>query len=98
MRHAVLGTGGIGGLIAGALARASAEVTLLMRPATLDRYPGHLTVRSEVLGEFDVEVPAASELNHELDALWVAVKAMHLESALQLAPPKRVPTRPSSRS
>jgi 2-dehydropantoate 2-reductase len=90
MRHAVLGTGGIGGLIAAALARAGADVTLLMRPATLDRYPGHLTVRSEVLGDFEVEVPAASELNHELDALWVAVKAMHLEAALQLAPPERV--------
>jgi 2-dehydropantoate 2-reductase len=90
MRHFVLGTGGIGGLIAAALARAGADVTLLMRPATLDRYPGHLTVRSEVLGDFEIEVPAASELNRELDALWVAVKAMHLEAALELALPERV--------
>ena len=90
MRHAVLGTGGIGGLIAAALARAGADVTLLMRPATLDHYPGLLTVRSEVLGDFDVEVPAASQLDHELDALWVAVKAMHLAAALQLAPPEQV--------
>ncbi len=90
MRHAVLGTGGVGGLIAAALARAGADVTLLMRPATLDRYPGQLTVRSDVLGSFEVEVPAASELDREVDALWVAVKAMHLEAALQLAPPERV--------
>lgn len=90
MRHAVLGTGGIGGLIAAALARASADVTLVMRPATLDRYPGHLKVRSAVLGHFDVELPAASGLNRELDALWVAVKAMQLEAALELVPPELV--------
>src|SRR5581483_2340214 len=35
MREAVLGAGGIGGLIAAALARAGAEVVLLVRPETL---------------------------------------------------------------
>lgn len=89
-QHAVLGSGGVGGLVAAALARAGAEVTLLMRPATLDRYPGHLTVTSVVLGDFEVAVPAASELDHEVDTLWVAVKAIQLETALELAPPERV--------
>ena len=89
-RHAVLGTGGIGALIAAALARADADVRLLMRTASLDRYPGRLTVRSIVLGDFDVAVPAASELVHDIDALWVAVKATQLEAALELAPPDRV--------
>jgi 2-dehydropantoate 2-reductase len=90
MRHAILGTGGIGGLIAAALAQAGGEVLLLMKPATLARYPGRLTVRSVVLGDFEVEVSATSELDREIDALWVAVKAMQLEAALQLAPPERV--------
>jgi 2-dehydropantoate 2-reductase len=90
MRHAILGTGGIGGLIAAALAQAGGDVLLLMRPATLARYPGRLTVRSVVLGDFEVEVPGRSELDREIDALWVAVKAMQLEAALQLAPPERV--------
>lgn len=90
MRHAVLGTGGIGGLIAAALACADIDVTLLMRPPTLDRYEGRLTVTSVVLGDFEVAVPAASKLEREIDALWIAVKAMQLEGALQLAPPDRV--------
>lgn len=90
MRHAVLGTGGIGGLIAAALARADREVVLLMRPETLTRYEGRLHVESTVLGNFDVEVPAAPKLEREIDALWVAVKAMQLEAALRLAPPERV--------
>ena len=48
MRHAVLGTGGVGGLIGGALARIGADVVLVMRPETLARYPGRLEVRSRV--------------------------------------------------
>jgi 2-dehydropantoate 2-reductase len=90
MRHAILGTGGIGGLIAAALARAGREVVLLMRPETIARYDGRLTVESTVLGDFEVRVGAAPNLEKDVDALWVAVKAMQLESALQIAPPERV--------
>jgi 2-dehydropantoate 2-reductase len=86
MRHAVLGTGGIGGLIAAALARAEREVVLLMRPETLEHYAGRVEVESAVLGSFHVEVPAASKLERQIDALWIAVKAMQLGSALNLAP------------
>lgn len=90
MRHAVLGSGGIGGLIGAALARGGADVVLLMRPQTLARYSGTLTVESAVLGDFEVTVPAASELDREIDALWVATKAPGLADALELAPPDRV--------
>jgi 2-dehydropantoate 2-reductase len=89
-RHAVLGTGGIGGLLAAALARAGAEVFLLMRPEALSRYNGRLAVESTVLGDFEVEVAATPELEREIDVLWVAVKATQLEAAVQLAPPERV--------
>lgn len=89
-RHAVLGTGGIGGLIGAALARAGADVVLLMRPEAMRRYDGRLAVESAVLGDFEVAVPAAPELEREIDALWVAVKATQLEAALTLAPPERV--------
>jgi 2-dehydropantoate 2-reductase len=89
-RHAILGAGGIGGLIGAALARSGADVVLLMRPATIGRYDGRLIVESPVLGDFDVEIPAATELDHEIDALWVAVKAPQLVAALTLAPPERV--------
>ena len=90
MRHAILGTGGIGGLLGGALARAGAGVVLLMRPETLARYGGRLAVESAVLGDFEVEVPAAPGLDRDIDALWVTTKAMQLEPALALAPPERV--------
>ncbi|MGZ6682255.1 MAG: ketopantoate reductase family protein [Solirubrobacteraceae bacterium] len=90
MRHAVLGTGGIGGLIGAALTRSGADVVLLMRAESLARYGGHLAVESVVLGDFDVDVPAAVRLDDEVDVLWVATKAMHLAPALALAPPEIV--------
>lgn len=86
MRHAVLGLGGIGGLLAAALARAGRECVVLLRPETLAGYPGRITVESTVLGNFDVEVPATHLLDREIDVLWVATKATQLEHALELAP------------
>jgi 2-dehydropantoate 2-reductase len=90
VRHAVLGSGGIGGLVAAALARGGADVVLLMRPETLARYAGTLAVESAVLGDFEIAVSAASELDREVDAVWVATKASGLAAALELAPPDRV--------
>jgi 2-dehydropantoate 2-reductase len=90
VRHAILGGGGVGGLLAGALARSGADATLLLRPETLERYPGRLTVESAVLGTFEVEVPAVPVLDREVDVLWVTTKATQLEDALALAPPERV--------
>jgi 2-dehydropantoate 2-reductase len=90
MRHAVLGAGGIGGLVAGGLAQAGSEVVLLMRPETLARYPGRITVESAVLGNFEVDVPAATGLDREVDVLWVATKAPQLKAALAAAPAEQV--------
>src|SRR5512133_77576 len=90
MRHAFIGAGAIGGLLGAALARSGASVLLLMRPKTLARYRGHLAVESPVLGHFEVEVPAASGLQGEVDLLWVTTKAIQLEPALSLAPTEQV--------
>ena len=90
MRHGVLGAGGIGGLIAAALARAGRDVVVVMRPEALVSYDGRLRVESVVLGDFDVEVPAATELEGEVDVLWFAVKATQLEPAVKLASPQRI--------
>ncbi len=90
MRHAVLGAGGVGSLVGGALARAGREVTLLLRPETLTRHPGRLRVESVVLGDFEVEVATADRLEDRVDVLWVTPKAPQLEAALGLAPPARV--------
>lgn len=88
-RHAILGAGGVGGLVGGALARAGCEVTLLLRPETLAVHPGRLRVESVVLGDFEVEVATAGALEREPDVLWVTPKAPQLEAALALAPPER---------
>src|SRR5712691_8148543 len=90
MRHAVLGAGGIGGFLAGALARSGADVVLLLRPETLARYPGRLTVESAVLGNFAADVPAVPLLDRTVDVLWVATKATQLDAALTLAPIEQV--------
>ncbi len=92
MRHAILGVGGIGGLVGAALARAGADVVLLMRPQTLDAYEGRLTVESEVLGDFEVKVPAAARLDGAVNVLWIATKATVLESALAVVAPEQVGT------
>jgi 2-dehydropantoate 2-reductase len=85
MRHAVLGAGRIGALVGAALARAGADVVLLMRAETLAHYGGRLAVESAMLGDFEVAVPAAPRLDHEVDVLWVAAKAIHLAPAPALA-------------
>jgi 2-dehydropantoate 2-reductase len=83
MRHAVLGAGGVGGLVGAALARAGNPVTLIVRDAT---HPTRLTVESTKLGDFEVEVEVATRLERPTDVLWVATKATQLEAALPSAP------------
>jgi 2-dehydropantoate 2-reductase len=90
VRHAVLGAGGIGGLVAGLLARAGADVELLLRAESAANYGGRLRVESAVLGDFEVAVPATPGLRRTVDVVWVATKATQLEQALLLAPPESV--------
>lgn len=89
MRHAILGAGGVGLLVGGALARAGKPVLLILR--TLEEYPGGIQVESTVLGQFDVDVPASARLDRPVDVLWVAVKAPQLDEALALASPAVAP-------
>ena len=90
MRHAILGAGGVGGLLGAALARAGRDVVLLLRPETLARHPSRIRVESAVLGDFEADVELAQALDREVDVLWVAPKAPDLEAALALTPPERV--------
>lgn len=90
VRHAILGAGGIGGFVGGALARAGRDVLLLLRPGTLARYPARLRVLSVRLGDFEVDVATTTALDREVDVLWVTPKATQLEAALELAPADRV--------
>ncbi|MBO0681935.1 MAG: 2-dehydropantoate 2-reductase [Candidatus Dormibacteraeota bacterium] len=90
MRHAVLGVGGVGGLVGSALARSGRQVLLILSEGSLRKYTGRLRVESRVLGDFEVEMPAGSRLDRTVDVLWVTVKATQLEGVLSLAPPEAV--------
>ena len=81
MRHAILGAGGVGGLIGVALAKSGESVTLVVRPETLKEYPAELSLDSP-LGSFSVPVERSATLDAPCDVLWITVKATQLESAL----------------
>ena len=90
MQHAVLGAGGVGALVGGALARAGYEVTLLVRPGRRDHYPERLTVESESLGSFEAPVQVADRFDGEFDIVWITVKATALEVALRAVAPEKL--------
>ena len=88
MRYAVLGAGGVGGLVGGALAKAGYDVTLLVRPGRREHYSERLSVQSELLGNFEAPVRVADWLDEQYDVVWIAVKATVLQSALSTIPPE----------
>jgi 2-dehydropantoate 2-reductase len=80
LRHAILGAGGVGGLMAGSLARSGAGVTLIVRRESLAQYPRQLRLESP-FGNVEVNVSTAAEVP-PVDALWITVKATQLNAAL----------------
>ena len=82
MRHAILGAGGVGGLIGAALAKSEESVTLVLRPETLRGYPPELSLESP-LGTFSVRVDRSAGVAAPYDVLWITVKATQLDSALR---------------
>ena len=80
MRHAILGAGGVGGLVGACLAHAGASVTLVVRSEALENYPKQLRLESP-FGNFAVDVAVAAEVP-AVDVLWITVKATQLEPAL----------------
>ncbi|WP_282206226.1 ketopantoate reductase family protein [Kitasatospora fiedleri] len=84
---AVLGPGGVGGLLAALLARAGHRVVCLAgdRTAAVLRADG-LHVDSEQYGEFTAAVAADTVLREPVDALFVTVKQTSLAEALDRVP------------
>jgi 2-dehydropantoate 2-reductase len=84
---AVLGPGGVGGLLAALLARAGDSVVVLAGESTA-RTIGErgLHVQSSRFGDFKVPVDSAVELQTPVDACLVTVKATQLEAALERVP------------
>jgi 2-dehydropantoate 2-reductase len=82
MRHAILGAGGVGGLIGVALAKSGESVTLILRPEVLKNYPPELSLESP-LGSFSVPVNREASVAEPCDVLWITVKQTQLENALR---------------
>jgi 2-dehydropantoate 2-reductase len=87
-RVAILGPGGIGGLLGVVLARQGAAVTCLAPPATAAHLAEHgLELRSPMLGDAHVRVRAATRLAEPVDLCLVTVKATQLTGAAEAVPP-----------
>src|SRR3954452_14279296 len=84
---AVLGPGGVGGLLGALLARTGATVTCLAGPSTvavLDRQG--LRVESGLFGDFTVPVRAAERLAAPVEICLITVKATQFDAALDRLP------------
>jgi 2-dehydropantoate 2-reductase len=89
---AVLGPGGVGGLVAGVLARAGTDVTVLARESTAQTIAERgLEVHSVMFGDIDARVRACARLREPVDVLIVATKASGLDTALERIAPAPAP-------
>ncbi|MGX4689684.1 ketopantoate reductase family protein [Streptomyces sp. JNUCC 63] len=85
---AVLGPGGVGGLLAALLSRAGHRVICLAGDATARSLrEGGIRVRSGLFGDFTAKVEADTELREPVDLCVVAVKHTSLDAALDRVPP-----------
>lgn len=79
----MLGPGGVGGLLAAALARAGADVVVIAREPTAELIArAGIAVESAVLGDFTARPAATARLREPAGVLIVATKATGLEAAL----------------
>ncbi len=80
----MLGPGGVGGFLAGALVRAGVETTVIAREETVAVLEAHgLRISSARLGEFTARPHAVQRLDDDVDVLMIATKATTLERALE---------------
>lgn len=85
LTHAILGAGGVGGLIGASLAHSGAKVTMIVRPESVAAYPRKLHLESP-FGNFEAAVSVAADVP-SVDVLWLTVKATQLAEALRPMPP-----------
>jgi 2-dehydropantoate 2-reductase len=89
MSIAVLGAGGVGGLLGALLARIDDDVTFLTDgPGAEALRERGIEVHSRLFGDFHVAVQVAGELEPPVDACLVAVKAFDLEASLRRIAPE----------
>jgi 2-dehydropantoate 2-reductase len=84
MKIAVLGPGGVGGLLAALLERNGEQVVVVARESTAEVIAEHgLRVSSVSFGEFVAHPRALARLEEPVDVLIVATKATGLDAALE---------------
>jgi 2-dehydropantoate 2-reductase len=84
---AVVGPGGVGGLLGAVLTRAGHPVVYVAKPDTAAALnSAGMSVRSAQFGEFQVPAPAVDRLAEPVDVCLVAVKATSLDAALAGVP------------
>jgi 2-dehydropantoate 2-reductase len=89
LKHAILGAGGVGGLIGASLARLGDAVTLVLRHESLGSYPEQLQLESP-FGNFSVPMERSVEVP-PVDVLWITVKATQLQDSLtSIIDPERI--------
>jgi 2-dehydropantoate 2-reductase len=95
VKIAVLGPGGVGGLLAGVLERAGSEIVIVARESTAEAISANgLRLESVIFGDFTTHPRALARLEEPVDALIVATKAAGLEAALErvaISPPAVLP-------
>lgn len=90
-RYAVLGPGGVGGLLAVLLAEAGHEVVVVAREPSVERLrEGGFHLSSPLFGERTARPDVVARLDRAVDAVFVATKATVVEEALAGLPPEVV--------
>lgn len=82
LQHAIVGPGGVGGLVGGLLAYSGESVRLIVRPNSVQHYPPQLSVKSRS-GVLSAPVSVDSALTQPTDVLWITVKSTDLPPALE---------------
>src|SRR3954452_5387433 len=91
MRIAVIGAGGVGGYFGGKLADGGADVTFIVRGATLDAMRTRGLRIDSIKGDFVIEHPNATDDPASVgivDAIFVTVKAWQLVAAPEQIKPR----------
>src|SRR6266404_4851678 len=82
MKHAIIGVGAIGGLIATSLASLGEDVTVVVRSENLPGYPKNLSLERPQ-GAILASAKATARLTAPVDVLWIATKSYQLQTALE---------------
>nr|WP_296067749.1 2-dehydropantoate 2-reductase [uncultured Actinoplanes sp.] len=82
MRHAIVGAGAVGMVVAAALAHAGRPVTLVMRTVSLARYAGEIRLDNPWRETRRHPVPAVATAPGDAEVVWLACKAHQLAGAL----------------